>query len=134
MFCLLTVTLIIPYIWCDNECGPGVNFCDLGMHLIWTKCSLPCNGVRKRNTLMCCQQTKQTALRLNDCLKMCNKTFKDITAERPCAQRCTHGTYDNKKTCHCQNGYGGQCCQIGINIQSLCCNIFGLSQVKLCVL
>lgn len=118
MYKLIVIALFVHFIWCINECGTGVNFCDLGMHLLWTKCKLPCNGVRKRETLMCCKQTKQVALHRNECLKMCNKTPKDITEERPCAQRCDHGSYDSKKMCHCQQGYDGQCCETGISCKA----------------
>ncbi|XP_071129554.1 fibropellin-3-like [Mytilus edulis] len=85
------------------------------MHLLWTKCAQPCEGIRQRETLMCCVQNKQTSLNRNDCLKMCNKTVKDIVEEMPCAQRCDHGTYDNKRNCHCQPGYSGQCCEIELD-------------------
>lgn len=82
----------------------------------WSKCNDPCTGHQiKLKYLLCCGNLSKS-----DCYNRCNVAESDLQDIRPCVEKCIHGTNrTNSHQCVCNNGFEGQCCQIGEKIFSI---------------
>lgn len=88
-----------------NECGSGINICDITLKMPWTKCfENNCEGSRSRYTLPCCPNVHKA-----ECFKTCNITDEDLIIRELCAPRCVNGFLESGK-CKCYQGYAGNCC------------------------
>lgn len=102
---LFLIVLLCPLYCCLDECGSGINLCEITMKMPWTKCfKHNCNDTRMRYTLRCCGNRHKT-----ECFKVCNITDEDLIIREPCAPRCVNGVLESGK-CKCNNGYSGYCC------------------------
>lgn len=97
-----------------NECGSGINLCDITYKLPWTKCfENSCEGSRSRYNLRWCPNVPKT-----ECYKTCNITDKDLIIRELCAQRWVNGFLESGK-CKCYQGYAGNCCSKMLGNQNI---------------
>lgn len=106
---LFLIVLWFPFYCCLNECGNGINLCEITMTMPWTKCfEHDCDSFRKKYILLRCCGIMNKA----ECYKVCNITDADSIIKEPCSRsppRCVNGFWDSGK-CKCYKGFFGNCC------------------------